>query len=163
TFAERASYLEMVARQSGLNALADRFANLPLHRLFSVPWARWQATATHRVIGRHDGTVSSLAIGERLGRTVLVSGSFDHTVRVWDLELGGAVMEPLRGHEGEIMAVAAKNISNVNVIISGDSNGAVLIWDTNTGQLLRPGLQGLGRRVYCLAIEQLRSGHTIVA
>ena len=37
----------------------------------------------------HDGTVYTLAVGKRHGRPVIISGSSDHTVRVWDLEADG--------------------------------------------------------------------------
>ena len=39
----------------------------------------------------HDGFVFAVAVGERLGRPVIVSGSGE-TVRVWDLESGEPVL-----------------------------------------------------------------------
>ncbi len=36
----------------------------------------------------HDGPVHAVAVAKRQGRPVIVSGSGDGTVRVWDLESG---------------------------------------------------------------------------
>ena len=38
-------------------------------------------------------------------RPILVSGSHDVTVRVWDLESKGPLYEPLEGHNGKVNAV----------------------------------------------------------
>ena len=54
----------------------------------------------------HTGTVNAVAAGELDGRTVVVSGSGDRTVRVWDLATGTPVGEPLTGHEGGVRSVA---------------------------------------------------------
>jgi len=39
-------------------------------------------------------------------RTIVVSGSYDATVRVWDLDSRELVYEPLKGHKGKVNAVA---------------------------------------------------------
>ena len=126
SFAERASYLEMDARQSGFDAFADQIGQLPLRRSFSVPWANWQPEATHRVISGHEDnvhTVFSVAVGELEGRAVVVSGGWDGTVRVWDLASGRARGEPLRGHEGSVLSVAAGELEGRAVIVSGGVGG----------------------------------------
>ena len=46
----------------------------------------------------HHGEVNAVAVGERNGRPVIVSGGIDRTVRVWDLESGEPVLGPLTGH-----------------------------------------------------------------
>jgi WD40 repeat protein len=54
----------------------------------------------------HDDTVTAVAVGQRHGQPVIVSGGFDATVRVWDLETGSPVLEPLTGHDDAVTAVA---------------------------------------------------------
>ncbi len=134
TFAERASYLEMAARHNGLNALANSFAQLPLPLPFSVPWARWQFSAIHRVIARTGSPVQALVLGERAGRAVVVSGGLDHTLRVWDLESGASIGEPLRGHDHRVNAMAIGQRKGRAVIVSGGSDGTVRVWDLESGR-----------------------------
>ena len=48
-----------------------------------------------------------MAVGERYGRPVIVSGSASHgTVQVWDLESGEPLLGPLTGHDIWVNAVA---------------------------------------------------------
>ena len=48
----------------------------------------------------HTGAVSSVAAAELDGRPVVISGSNDGTVRVWDLATGAPVGDPFTGHAG---------------------------------------------------------------
>ncbi|GAA2842290.1 hypothetical protein GCM10020220_034130 [Nonomuraea rubra] len=40
------------------------------------------------------------------GTPVIVSGAYDRTVRIWDLNTGKALGKPLKGHKGEVYDVA---------------------------------------------------------
>jgi WD40 repeat protein len=51
-----------------------------------VPWANWLPAATHRILAADIGELPALAVTERQGRTVIVSGSSDQSIRIWDLE-----------------------------------------------------------------------------
>ena len=48
----------------------------------------------------HTGEVNAVAVGQLDGRTVVVSGSGDRTVRVWDAATGAPVGDPFTGHDG---------------------------------------------------------------
>ena len=163
SFAERASYLEMVARQSGLNAFADQIGQLPLRRSFSVPWANWQSAATHRVILGHDSGVQSVAVGEWDGRAVIVSGGRDGTVRVWDLATGRPVGEPLRGHDGGVWSVAVGERDGRAVIVSGGNDGTVRVWDLATGRPVGEPLRGHDGGVWSVAVGEWDGRAVIVS
>ena len=69
----------------------------------------WDLESGEPVLGPltgHDGNVSAVAVAERHGRPVIVSGSYDRTVRVWDLESDEPVLGPLTGHNDNVSAVA---------------------------------------------------------
>ena len=58
----------------------------------------------------HDGAVRSVAVGVRLGRPVIVSGSYDQTLRVWDLaaEAGDILRIELGRHVTSVASTAAE-------------------------------------------------------
>ncbi len=60
------------------------------------------------------------------GRTVVISGSNDNTVRVWDLATGKQIGSPFTGHTGHVQAVATAQLDGRTVVISGgdDNDGA---------------------------------------
>jgi hypothetical protein len=70
---ERASYLELHARQAGESEVADGIERAGLDQPWSVPWARWQPVNVRQTIGRHDDGVYAVVVGELGGRQVVVS------------------------------------------------------------------------------------------
>src|SRR5271157_1359890 len=129
---ERASYLEMAARQSGDSSLADTIARHHPKRPWSVLWAGWHAPSSHFIAGRHSkrdlGGVTSVAVGTLGGRQVIVSGGRDGTVRVWDVEEGRSYCEPLTGHDGWVDSVAVCDSPGVPLIVSSGRDGMVRAW-----------------------------------
>jgi WD40 repeat protein len=57
----------------------------------------------------------------------IVSGSSDNTVRIWDVESGEAVGEPLRGHTGSLRSVAYS--PDNQHVVSGSDDATIRIWD----------------------------------
>jgi WD40 repeat protein len=136
SFAERASYMQMIAHQDGFNELAGRLERLPFILPFSVLWTTWQSTTKSRVIACNVGVVASNLSSEVIadvaaydGRMVAVTGCQDGAVRVWDVATGKAVGEPLRGHTGPIAAVAIGELDDRTVIVSSGSEGGTQVWD----------------------------------
>jgi WD40 repeat protein len=170
---EAASYLEMTARKSGLNELADQISLLPLHQAWSVPWAEWQATATHRVLASNVLGCNVLAVAERNGRTVIISGTkspdfFEYKtvtdrgmIFVWDLEEGGMVGQPLAGHEQEVTALAIAQKQGRSLIVSGSIDGSIRIWDLEEGRMTGKLQSEDSDGVTALAIAQ-KQNRTIV-
>ena len=63
------------------------------------------------------------------GRMV-VSGSDDRTVRVWDVESCAAVGEPLLGHENYVWSVVIS--TDGRTVVSGSSDRTVRVWNVES-------------------------------
>jgi WD40 repeat protein len=81
----------------------------------------------------HDDVVTAVAIGRAGDRDVIVSGSHDKTVRVWDAVTGDLVCT-LTGHHDAVTAVAIGRAGDRDVIVSGCDDAMVRIWDAVTGE-----------------------------
>lgn len=79
------------------------------------------------------GNVSAVAIAETPERTWIVSGSWDHTVKVWDLRTGQE-LRTLRGHNSSVLSVAVT--PDGKKVISGSGDNTIKVWDLETGQEL---------------------------
>eukprot|EP00160_Parvularia_atlantis_P017796 Unigene6280_Nuclearia_a/m.19333 Unigene6280_Nuclearia_a/g.19333 ORF Unigene6280_Nuclearia_a/g.19333 Unigene6280_Nuclearia_a/m.19333 type:complete len:489 (+) Unigene6280_Nuclearia_a:47-1513(+) len=91
----------------------------------------WRA-GKHRsytLCGHADGVIC-LQYDERERK--IVSGSYDHTIRVWDLDKRECV-KVLKGHELSVQALQF----NECMIVSGSMDKTVRIWCSRTGRLMR--------------------------
>ena len=79
----------------------------------------------------HSDWVRSVAFGQIGGREVIVSGSDDATIRIWDATRT-PIENPLTGHTGEVTAVAIGRLGDHDVVVSAHSDGSVqIIYDGN--------------------------------
>jgi WD40 repeat protein len=76
----------------------------------------------------HEGWVIDVAF--ILGTRLLVTGSHDKSLRVWDLDTGEQVGEPLLGHDVQVTRIAAS--PDGRWIVSGGHNGSILVWEVST-------------------------------
>ena len=81
------------------------------------------------------------------GRHV-VSGSWDHTLRVWDLATGETT-KTLQGHTGSVSAVAVT--PDGRHVISGSWDHTLRVWDLATGETTKT-LQGHTESVSAVAV-----------
>ena len=160
TAGERASYLQLAARRHRAR-LADQLGQLPLHQPWTARWVRGQRPHPHYIAGRHDGQVNAVAVGERQGRPVIVSGGGDRTVRVWDLDSGEPVLGPLTGHDGAVAAVAVGERHGRPVIVSGSDDGTVRVWDLDSGEPVLGPLTGHDGGVTAVAVGE-RQGRPVI-
>jgi hypothetical protein len=149
---ERASRLELMARQQGLNEIGNEFAVLGGARQWRVPWSVWRRATPHRTLRGHESSVRAVALCEHGGRRLIVSGSDDDTVRLWDPETGEAVGEPLRGHEDSVNAVAVCERGGRRLIVSGSDDCTVRLWDPETGEAVGEPLRGHEDSVLAVAV-----------
>ena len=83
-------------------------------------------------IDRPLGGVESLAFSPDGHR--LASASPDHTVRVWNVDTGRQLFEPLRGHTDMARSVAFS--PDGHRLASASFDGTVRLWDTGNGHPL---------------------------
>lgn len=82
--------------------------------------------SVHRSPPEHSGTISRVAIAP--DGNLLASGSWDHSVRLWDFGTREPV-ETLHGNPSEVWALAIT--PDGQSIISGAKDGAVRVWPRN--------------------------------
>jgi WD40 repeat protein len=102
----------------------------------------WQAE--NMILEGHTRPVESVAFSSNGLR--IVSGSDDHTVRVWDA-VSGAILHTLEGHTDWVRSVDFS--PNGLRIVSGSGDHTVRVWDAVSGGILHilEGHTGLVRSV----------------
>ncbi|KAF9649417.1 WD40 repeat-like protein [Thelephora ganbajun] len=114
-------------------------------------------TGTRRsVLSGHTDSVISLAYSP--DGTLLVSGSKDNTVKLWDVQTGGVV----KTFHSNVHRVYSVSISpDAITIASGSHNGVICLWDVRTGVCRRTLENALGRKgdpVTCVSFVPTISG-----
>ncbi|KAI0850603.1 quinon protein alcohol dehydrogenase-like superfamily [Daldinia vernicosa] len=104
----------------------EKYPWITLEPDVEVQWSACLAT----FVG-HSTAIVSVAFSSDGNR--LVSGSWDNTVKVWDVETGACIMT-LRGHQRNINSVAFS--PDGSRIASGSSDNTVRIWDSTMGTCL---------------------------
>ena len=104
-----------------------------------------------------------MAGGQRHRCAVVLSGSGDQTVRVWDLDSGQPVVSPFTGHDGEVTAVAVGQRRGRPVIVSGGFDRTVRVWDLDSGESVLGPLTGHEGAVRTVAIGQLKGRPVIIS
>ncbi|KAG8781199.1 hypothetical protein FRC12_022131 [Ceratobasidium sp. 428] len=89
-------------------------------------------------VWRYKDSVFTVAVSPD-GRWV-ASGSYDHTVCIWDSHTGQIVAGPLVGHTDLIESVAFS--PNNDRVASGSKDNTIRIWDSKTGKLAAGPFEG---------------------
>ncbi|SRR6266540_3139869 len=160
---ERAAYLQLIARQSGAEEIADRLGATMPELPWSARWAYWRPAGEHRIAGRHAAGVRSLAVGIVERRPVVVSGGLDGVVRTWDLSDSGAVGAPQANPGGFVSAVALGTIDDRLVIVSGGADGRVRVRDLADGGMIWEAPRGHSLAISALAVGVIHGRPVVVA
>ncbi|MCL8010265.1 AAA family ATPase [Streptomyces sp. AS02] len=89
------------------------------------------------------------------GREVVVTGSLDTTLRIWDLATGQPIGRPMTGHTKRVEAVVCTTLDGRPIAVSGSSDGTVRVWDLATGQPVGKPMTGHTKRVEAVACTTL--------
>jgi WD40 repeat protein len=106
------------------------------------------------------GAVHAVAIAQLDGRPVVVSGSGDGTVRVWDLATRAPIGGPLTGHTGPM---ATAQLDGRPVVVLGSDHRTLRVWDLATGAPIGQPLTGHTIAVHAVAIAQLDGRPVVVS
>ncbi|MGH8904472.1 MAG: hypothetical protein ACRDYA_23010, partial [Egibacteraceae bacterium] len=91
----------------------------PTHRGPSrVRWRRGPDAMELQTLAGHTNRVEAVALGAIDDTPVIVTGSNDRTVRVWDARTGRPRGQPLTGHTNRVTAVALGAIDDTPVIVT---------------------------------------------
>ena len=80
------------------------------------------------ILSGHAGVVTSLAFSP--DGTSLISGSYDTTINLWDIQTGG-VVKTFHGHTDSVLSVSI-SVDNTT-IASGSQDNTICLWDIQTG------------------------------
>jgi WD40 repeat protein len=93
----------------------------------------WQQVQLRQTLTGHTNSVRSLAIGHLSGQNpkpIVVSGSFDNSIKIWDLD-SGKLMGTLTG--AEMVNAIALSPDGQTIVSSGEQN-TIELWQLNTAQ-----------------------------
>jgi len=104
---------------------------------------------------------SVLCVGVLPDGMILMSGSSDNTVRLWDTE-NGMLIRSMFGHMNEVLCLTAARFRPL--IISGSGDRTIKVWNYRTKKSLSPCLMTLsGHTGFVWSVELLRDDSTLVS
>jgi len=138
SYNSRASHLALVAMQRNQPQLAQSFLGIRAGESPWTPkWAIQRPSTPHRILGTSGNQpVKSVALGEGLDRgPVVVAGSQDGLVRIWDLATDKPAGHRLEGHTGPVSSLSVGvGADGRPIVASGSIDNTVRVWDLATGE-----------------------------
>ncbi|KAG0709869.1 WD40-repeat-containing domain protein [Suillus ampliporus] len=100
------------------------------------------STTPNRQFKDHEGAIITVAVfpdGRRM-----VTGSFDKTLRLWDLKTG-VMLKKMEGHRNMLRILAVSR--DGQTIASGDYNGRLIAWHGESGESLTGAIEAHSTRI----------------
>jgi len=94
----------------------------------------WDVLTGTKWLSCQGHTDSVISVSFSPDGSMIVSGSGDNTLRLWDAKTGEAIGQPLSGHTGAVNSVAFN--PDGNTVASGSFDKTVRLWDVNTGKAI---------------------------
>ena len=158
---------------------SDR-VNVPMMPAVAAPPSRSGSpvddSTIERVLIGHYAPVFAVAPAQLYGRSIVVSGSDDNTVRVWDLSTGEPLSNPVAGEMVQppvnlylpVLAVATHMGTNADgsewaVGISSGDDYSIRVWSLATGKVTYPPLRRHTRCVRALTTAMVNQQTVIVS
>ncbi|MBD2629466.1 P-loop NTPase fold protein [Trichormus variabilis] len=105
----------------------------------------------------HTSVVNSVAFSP--DSSMVVSGSDDNTVRLWDAKIGEAIGQPLSGHTYHVSSVAFS--PDGSMVVSGSFDKTLRLWNIKTGEAIGEPFSGHTNSVNSVAFSP--DGKTFVS
>jgi WD40 repeat protein len=140
-YADSGPVAEAAERILARESLSPIVLNRPLSRPVFDP-----LIACLRTLEGHTEAVICIALGSD-SRTA-VSGSYDKTLRIWDVE-SGQCLRTLEGHTNLVSCIALG--PDGRTAVSGSWDKTLRVWDVKSGQCLRT-LNGHTSSIECVAL-----------
>jgi hypothetical protein len=91
----------------------------PVPARWRCRWARVKASTPHRIMGKHDSVVSSVAFGIIDGEPVIISNSKDGTIRCWGARTNELIGMPIKARTDWVYSVVSGSIEGAPIVVSG--------------------------------------------
>ncbi|WP_243408131.1 NACHT and WD repeat domain-containing protein, partial [Frankia canadensis] len=126
---ERLAVIEVSARKTGANSLADSVARRLPSRLWRPIHAIWNGPSHNILTHRGSPVVSLATVSLPDGRTLLATADGE-TVQLWDPARCQAVGPRLTGHIGTVLALAGLSLPDGRTLLAtGGDDETVRLWD----------------------------------
>ncbi|NJM71302.1 MAG: protein kinase [Scytonema sp. RU_4_4] len=102
-----------------------------------------------KTLSGHSNVVTSVAVSSASNRLTLASGSFDTTLKLWNLSTGKEIIT-IEGNAGSVYSVATS--PDGRTVASANGNNTIKLWNLSTGQEIHT-LYGHSSSVESVAIS----------
>ncbi|KAG8730511.1 hypothetical protein FRC11_006551, partial [Ceratobasidium sp. 423] len=96
----------------------------------------------------HNGPVRSVVFSSN---GLLVTGSYDRSIKTWDPKTLSAVGQPFSNHGGPVTAVASACRGSNHLLLSACGDNMIRLYDTSTGAIIVPPFSGHESSVLSIA------------